>query len=73
MFPINMRAIVFALCWVLGRAVSFGGHSCGYLTESHSDRGQSLNEVPVQWRISMLKGFNYPLTPKGKSTLNPPP
>jgi hypothetical protein len=21
----------------------------------------------------MLKGFNYPLTPKGKSTLNPPP
>ena len=20
-----------------------------------------------------LKGFNYPLTPKGKSTLNPPP
>src|ERR1700721_2840451 len=22
---------------------------------------------------SMLKGFNYPLTPKGKSTLNPPP
>jgi acetoacetate decarboxylase len=23
--------------------------------------------------ISMLKGFHYPLTPKGKSTLNPPP
>src|SRR3984885_3290864 len=22
---------------------------------------------------NMLKGFNYPLTPKGKSTLNPPP
>jgi acetoacetate decarboxylase len=22
---------------------------------------------------TMLKGFNYPLTPKGKSTLNPPP
>ena len=21
----------------------------------------------------MLKGFNYPLTPKGKSTLNPSP
>jgi len=21
----------------------------------------------------MLQGFNYPLTPKGKSTLNPPP
>jgi hypothetical protein len=21
----------------------------------------------------MLKGFNYPLTPKGLSTLNPPP
>ena len=21
----------------------------------------------------MLKGFNYPLTPKGKSTLTPPP
>ena len=21
----------------------------------------------------MLKGFNYPLTPKGKSTLNPTP
>jgi hypothetical protein len=21
----------------------------------------------------MLKGFNYPFTPKGKSTLNPPP
>ena len=21
----------------------------------------------------MLKGFNYPLTPKGQSTLNPPP
>jgi hypothetical protein len=28
---------------------------------------------PVQRRILMLKGFNYPLTPKGKSTLNPPP
>src|SRR6202161_3371259 len=25
------------------------------------------------WRSEMLKGFNYPLTPKGKSTLNPPP
>src|ERR1700685_1300481 len=25
------------------------------------------------WRTEMLKGFNYPLTPKGKSTLNPPP
>src|SRR5580692_8679647 len=24
-------------------------------------------------RTSMVKGFNYPLTPKGKSTLNPPP
>src|SRR6202042_54780 len=24
-------------------------------------------------RTNMLKGFNYPLTPKGKSTLNPPP
>jgi Acetoacetate decarboxylase (ADC) len=23
--------------------------------------------------IAKLKGFNYPLTPKGKSTLNPPP
>jgi len=22
---------------------------------------------------AMLRGFNYPLTPKGKSTLNPPP
>jgi hypothetical protein len=22
---------------------------------------------------SKAKGFNYPLTPKGKSTLNPPP
>src|ERR1700732_2619989 len=29
--------------------------------------------MAVQRRISMLKGFNYPLTPKGKSTLNPPP
>src|SRR6202167_2068192 len=25
------------------------------------------------WRSEMLKGFNYPLTPKGKSTLKPPP
>jgi acetoacetate decarboxylase len=25
------------------------------------------------WRSEMLKGFNYPLTAKGKSTLNPPP
>jgi hypothetical protein len=29
--------------------------------------------MPAQRRISMLKGFNYPLTPKGKSTLDPPP
>jgi hypothetical protein len=27
----------------------------------------------VKKETSMLKGFNYPLTPKGKSTLNPPP
>src|SRR6202142_3447791 len=25
------------------------------------------------WRSEMLKGFNFPLTPKGKSTLNPAP
>jgi hypothetical protein len=24
-------------------------------------------------KTGTLKGFNYPLTPKGKSTLNPPP
>jgi acetoacetate decarboxylase len=29
--------------------------------------------MAVQRRLSMLKGFNYPLTPRGKSTLNPPP
>jgi Acetoacetate decarboxylase (ADC) len=31
----------------------------------------------ITWQLEgdlfMLKGFNYPLTPKGKSTLNPPP
>src|ERR1700754_4515426 len=27
----------------------------------------------LRGRTPMLKGFNYPLTPKGKSTLNPPP
>jgi acetoacetate decarboxylase len=29
--------------------------------------------MTVKRRISMLQGFHYPLTPKGKSTLNPPP
>jgi acetoacetate decarboxylase len=29
--------------------------------------------ITVHKAKRMLKGFNYPLTPKGKSTLNPPP
>src|ERR1700733_12533576 len=42
--PKKHAAIVFALCWMLGRAVFFGGHSCGYLTESHRDCDNPRNE-----------------------------
>src|SRR5262249_5007963 len=41
----------------------------------HSSRGAEPRTVKrrTKRRTSMLKGFNYPLTPKGKSTLNPLP
>src|ERR1700739_2645285 len=31
------------------------------------------HQKPLNMELQMLQGFNYPLTPKGKSTLNPPP
>jgi hypothetical protein len=34
---------------------------------------QSVINLHLTMRTTMLKGFNYPLTPKGKSTLNPRP
>ena len=36
-------------------------------------RARLRHQAIERGKTSMLKGFNYPLTPKGKSTLNPPP
>src|SRR5205807_2914982 len=42
-------------------------------TQSRPLGRRSGTILHVTRRTTMLKGFNYPLTPKGKSTLNPPP
>jgi hypothetical protein len=52
--------------------MSFGEHFWRSLPEAQNDHANP-GATAMQRRISMLKGFNYPLTAKGKSTLNPPP
>src|ERR1700759_2979576 len=60
-----------------GRSPSSDTGASGHSRDVYGNDGGSSDEAScdsnAKRRKSMLKGVNYPLTPKGTSTLNPPP